>query len=465
MVHTMCSLFKRRRKRHGESDFLTSLVVLKPLLSYVKASMSGPKCPKASKHFVLVHGAWHGAWSWYKIVALIRSSGHNVTALDLGASGINPKQVLEIPLLSDYFSPLMEFMDSLPAHVKVILVGHSFGGLAISKAMESFPEKISVAVFVTAHMPGPTLNATTLLTKLKSSSGMLSQLDNRVTYDNGPTNPPTTFILGPMYLARNTYQLCPIQDWVLATTLTRPLYIYSDEDISKEMGLSSKRYGTVRRVFIVAAEDKTLNKEIQEWMIEKNPPDEVEEISGSDHMAMMAIDLGGSGINPKQVLEVPRLSDYFSPLMDFLTSLHAHEKVVLVGHSLGGFAISRAMESFPQNILVAIFVTAVMPGPTLNATTIYSKDWALATMLVRPRYLYNLEDISKVMALSSNRYGSVRRVFIVAGEDKQLTKEFQQWMIERNPPDEVKEIPDADHMVMMSRSLQLFTLLLRIIHE
>ncbi|PHU10519.1 hypothetical protein BC332_22379 [Capsicum chinense] len=228
--------------------------------------MSGPKCPKASKHFVLVHGAWHGAWSWYKIVALIRSSGHNVTALDLGASGINPKQVLEIPLLSDYFSPLMEFMDSLPAHVKVILVGHSFGGFAISKAMESFPEKIS----------------------LKSSSGMLSQLDNRVTYDNGPTNPPTTFILGPKYLARNTYQLCPIQDWVLATTLTRPLYIYSDEDISKEMVLSSKRYGTVRRVFIVAAEDKTLNKEIQEWMIEKNPPDEVEEISGSDHMAMMS---------------------------------------------------------------------------------------------------------------------------------------------------------------------------------
>ncbi|PHT41981.1 hypothetical protein CQW23_20835 [Capsicum baccatum] len=207
-----------------------------------------------------------------------------------------------------------------------------------------------------------------------------------------------------------------------------------------------------------------------------------------------AIDLGGSGISPKQVLEVPRLSDYFSPLMDFLTSVHAHEKVVLVGHSLGGFAISRAMESFPQNILVAIFVTAVMPGPTLNATTIYSKgnrlvasqlddrvtyDYGpynppttfnfgtkyLANNLMRPRYLYNLEDISKVKALSSNRYGSVRRVFIVAGEDKQLTKEFQQWMIERNPPDEVKEIPDADHMVMMSRPLQLFTLLLRIVHE
>lgn len=61
-------------------------------------------------------------------------------------------------------------------------------------------------------------------------------------------------------------------------------------------------------------------------------------------------------------------------------------------------------------------------------------------MLVRPRYLYILEDISKVMALSSKTYGSVRRVFTVAGEDKQLKKEFQQWMIERNPPDEVKEM-------------------------
>ncbi|MCD7457987.1 hypothetical protein HAX54_036734 [Datura stramonium] len=173
----------------------------------------------------------------------------------------------------------------------------------------------------------------------------------------------------------------------------------------------------------------------------------------------------GPGINPKHVLEIPHLSDYFSPLMEFMTSLPAHEKVVLVGHSLGGFAISRAMESFPQKILVAIFVTAGMPGPTLNATTIYSKDWTLVTMLVRQRYLYSLEDISKVMVLSSKRYGSVRRVFIVAAEDKQLKKEFQQWMIERNPPDEVEEIPGADHMVMMSRPVQLFTLLLRIVHE
>ncbi|TMW85600.1 hypothetical protein EJD97_022863 [Solanum chilense] len=242
--------------------------------------------PFIKKHFVLVHTAGHGAWTWYKIVALIRSSGHNVTALDLGASGINPKQALEIPNFSDYLSPLMEFMASLPADKKVVLVGHSFGGLAISKAMETFPEKISVAVFLSGLMPGPNINATTVYTK--AINAVITQLGTRVTYDNGPTNPPTTVILGPQYLATNIYQLSPIEDLTLATTLVRPFYLYRVEDVSKEIVLSSKRYGSIRRVFIVAADSKASNKEFSQLMIEKNPPDEVKEIEGSDHVTMMS---------------------------------------------------------------------------------------------------------------------------------------------------------------------------------
>lgn len=64
----------------------------------------------------------------------------------------------------------------------------------------------------------------------------------------------------------------------------------------------------------------------------------------------------------------------------------------------------------------------------------------LATILVRPIYLCSLEDISKVIVLSRKRNESVRRVFVVAAEDKRMTKKFQLSMIEKNPPDEVKEI-------------------------
>ncbi|XP_015085009.1 salicylic acid-binding protein 2-like [Solanum pennellii] len=241
--------------------------------------------PKVKKHFVLVHAACYGAWSWYKIVALLRSSGHNVTALDLAASGINPKQTFEVPLFSDYLIPLMKFMASLPAHEKVVLVGYSYGGLAISKAMETFPEKISVAVFVTAHMPGPNINVATIYTELFKS---ISQPDNRIIYDNGPTNPPTTYILGPKYMETDVYQRSPTQDLALASTLVRPINFYSLEDVSKEIVITSKRYGSVRRAFIVAVEDKLLKKEFQHLMIEKNPPDEVKEIQGSDTMIMMS---------------------------------------------------------------------------------------------------------------------------------------------------------------------------------
>ncbi|XP_049385509.1 methyl jasmonate esterase 1-like [Solanum stenotomum] len=260
------------------SSTYNALLIL--MFAYADAILSGPN------NFVLVHTGCHGAWSWYKIVELMTSSGHNVTAIDLGASGNNPKQALEIPSFFDYLSPLMEFMASLPAHKKVVLVGHSLGGLAISKAMETFPEKISSVVFVTALMPGPTLNASIVYTQ--SSSAVLPELDNRVTYDNGPTSPPTTLILGSKFLASNLYQLSPIKDWTMATKLVRPLYLYHAEDVSKEIVLSRKRYGSVRRVFIVATESKAFNKEFQRWMIENNPPNEVEEISDSDHMIMMS---------------------------------------------------------------------------------------------------------------------------------------------------------------------------------
>ncbi|BFG38974.1 hypothetical protein CerSpe_252480 [Prunus speciosa] len=45
--------------------------------------------PVGKKHFVLVHGAWN----WYKMTNLLTSIGHNVTALDLAAAGVNPNQV------------------------------------------------------------------------------------------------------------------------------------------------------------------------------------------------------------------------------------------------------------------------------------------------------------------------------------------------------------------------------------
>jgi hypothetical protein len=36
-------------------------------------------------------------------------------------------------------------------------------------------------------------------------------LDTRFTFDNGPNNPPTSFIFGPKHLLLRLYQLSPIE--------------------------------------------------------------------------------------------------------------------------------------------------------------------------------------------------------------------------------------------------------------
>ncbi|KAM1261983.1 hypothetical protein ACFX13_027869 [Malus domestica] len=258
------------------------------LICLAKASTSTPSLPsnihnktQSPKHFVLTHGACHGAWSWYKVATLLRNSGHNVTALDLGASGINPIQVQQLPSLSEFVEPLTKVMVSLLPNEKVILVGHSLGGAVISIFMERFPHKVAAAVFVTAIMYGPTLNFSTVHAEVTKGRDLM---DTQYRYDNGTNNPATSQVFGPKFMATSLYQLSPPQDLNLALSLVRlvPLYNY---DVIK---LTKEKYGSVRRVFIVADQDHAIALDAQNYMIKNNPPNEVKVINGSDHMVMFS---------------------------------------------------------------------------------------------------------------------------------------------------------------------------------
>lgn len=123
----------------------------------------------SQKHFVLVHGAGHGAWCWYKIKPRLESAGHKVTALDNAGSGIDTKSIEDFHSLEEYSEPLLQFIGSLAPQEKVILVGHSLGGMNLSVAMEKFPEKISAAVFLTAFLPDTTHHPSYVMDQVWSS--------------------------------------------------------------------------------------------------------------------------------------------------------------------------------------------------------------------------------------------------------------------------------------------------------
>ncbi|GAU40208.1 hypothetical protein TSUD_397350 [Trifolium subterraneum] len=193
------------------------------------------------KHYVLVHGACHGAWCWYKVKPLLESSGHLVTVLDLAACGTNLKKIEDVNTISEYSEPLLQLMATIPPNEKVILVGHSLGGLNIALAMEQFPEKVAVGVFLTAFVPD--------------------------------TEHDTSYVME--------------KNLELAKTLLRPGSLFM-EDLTQQKSLFSKQgYGSVPSAFIVCNDDLAIPLKFQHWMIQNAGINDVFEIKGADHMAML----------------------------------------------------------------------------------------------------------------------------------------------------------------------------------
>jgi pimeloyl-ACP methyl ester carboxylesterase len=106
-------------------------------------------CPR---HFVLLHGAFHGAWCWSPVVEILRAAGHEVSTPT--QTGVGERRHLMSPEIT-----LDVFTDDLLNHIEaeeltgIVLVGHSFGGFAISAAADRMPERIRHLVYLDSRIP------------------------------------------------------------------------------------------------------------------------------------------------------------------------------------------------------------------------------------------------------------------------------------------------------------------------
>lgn len=83
-------------------------------------------------------------------------------------------------------------------------------------------------------------------------------------------------------------------------------------------------------------------------------------------------------------------------------------------------------------------------------------------MLIRPGKFFT-EDMSKEGLLTKEKYGSIKRVYIVTQDDQVMEEEFQMYNIHKSPPHEVKVIAKCGHMVMISQPHKLSLCLQEII--
>jgi pimeloyl-ACP methyl ester carboxylesterase len=106
--------------------------------------------PAKSQTYVLVHGAWQAPYVWDIVKTDLTKQGNKVIVVELPGHG-SDKTVPHLLSLDVYRDKVIEVISKVDE--KVILVGHSMGGMVVSAVAEKVPTKISKLVYIGAFLP------------------------------------------------------------------------------------------------------------------------------------------------------------------------------------------------------------------------------------------------------------------------------------------------------------------------
>ena len=211
---------------------------------------------------VLVHGAWHGAWCWYKVKTELERRGHWVVAPDLAGHGADRTPNANIAI-DAYIQPVLDALASAPE--PPLLVGHSMGGMIISMAAERTSTRLASLIYLCAFLPQDGESLMDLVTR-DAHSKLLSYIDfaTNTVRDEG---------LVPCF-----YADCSTEDVTLARMLLQP---QTQAPTTTKASLTAARFGAISRRYVVCAQDQAISAEHQRWMAARYPDMPVMEMNTS----------------------------------------------------------------------------------------------------------------------------------------------------------------------------------------
>jgi pimeloyl-ACP methyl ester carboxylesterase len=223
--------------------------------------------------FVLVHGAFHGAWCWEPLVAELSAAGHTVVTLDLPGAGDDPTPVAEVTL-DAYARKICATLADQPE--PVVLVGHSMGGVAITQAAARCPDRIARLVYVAAFLPADGQSLVDL-TQLPEGAGDMVQANMVVEGE-----PPVATM--PAEAAREAfYGMCTPEQAARATEQLRPQPL---APFVTPVALDGAA-GMPPRAYVVATQDRAIPTALQRRLVADNPDLDVVELE-ADHSPFLS---------------------------------------------------------------------------------------------------------------------------------------------------------------------------------
>lgn len=102
--------------------------------------------------FVVVHGAWAGAWEWDGVAERLRAAGHRVHVPTLSGLG-ERSHLAELPITLT--THIDDIVNEMVWHdfSEVVLVAHSYGGFVATGVAERAAERIASVVYLDAFIP------------------------------------------------------------------------------------------------------------------------------------------------------------------------------------------------------------------------------------------------------------------------------------------------------------------------
>ncbi|MEJ6003260.1 alpha/beta fold hydrolase [Paucibacter soli] len=105
-------------------------------------------------NIVLVHGAWHGAWCWRRVLAPLWADGHRVFPVTLTGVGERAHQLSREITLHTHIEDVARVIEAEELD-QVLLVGHSYAGMVITGVADRMPACIRRLVYLDAVVPLP----------------------------------------------------------------------------------------------------------------------------------------------------------------------------------------------------------------------------------------------------------------------------------------------------------------------
>lgn len=228
-------------------------------------------------HFILVHGMFHGGWSWDRVRAELEARGHTVDAPDLAGCGSDRTDPAHATLEGWAAQIALLVQAAADRGARPVLVGHSRGGLVISQAAERCAPSLCRLIYVTALMLPDGLKMSEIPTLVEKHG-----IDSPPIGGAPVPNSAGTALLADRAMIGQIYGGVGPDDfkWAMERVTDEPL-----APLRTRLSLSEK-YRSVPRVYVRCVDDDLIPVGVQDAMIAESPPVDVVDMA-ADHMVIL----------------------------------------------------------------------------------------------------------------------------------------------------------------------------------